>query len=58
MSNAAERFGPNTTKPMKLASAPGTPWHSIPDDWSCPDCGLAKSEFDMEEAFSAKASSE
>jgi rubredoxin len=28
--------------------APGTPWHAIPDDWACPDCGLAKSEFDME----------
>ncbi|MFL6636671.1 MAG: rubredoxin [Massilia sp.] len=28
---------------------PGTPWSAIPDDWACPDCGLAKSEFDMEE---------
>ena len=27
--------------------APGTPWAGIPDDWSCPDCGVAKSEFQM-----------
>jgi len=29
--------------------APGTPWKAIPDDWACPDCGLAKAEFEMEE---------
>jgi rubredoxin len=28
--------------------APGTPWKMIPEDWACPDCGLAKCEFDME----------
>lgn len=27
--------------------APGTPWEEIPDDWSCPECGAQKSEFDM-----------
>ncbi|MCI5078265.1 rubredoxin [Oricola sp.] len=27
--------------------APGTRWEDIPDDWVCPDCGAAKSEFDM-----------
>ena len=37
--------------------APGTPWSAIPEDWSCPDCGLAKSEFNMEETFSARESS-
>ena len=28
---------------------PGTPWSAIPDDWACPDCGLIKAEFEMEE---------
>ena len=27
--------------------APGTRWEDIPDDWSCPECNAAKSEFDM-----------
>lgn len=27
--------------------APGTRWEDIPDDWSCPECSAAKSEFDM-----------
>ena len=25
--------------------APGTPFEEIPDDWVCPVCGVAKSEF-------------
>ena len=25
--------------------APGTPFASIPDDWSCPDCGVSKDDF-------------
>ena len=29
--------------------APGTRFESIPDDWSCPDCGVAKADFDMVE---------
>lgn len=29
--------------------APGTPWEEIPEDWSCPDCGVSKAEFDMVE---------
>ena len=29
--------------------APGTRWDDIPDDWSCPDCGAAKSDFEMVE---------
>ena len=28
---------------------PGTRWDDIPDDWSCPDCGAAKSDFEMSE---------
>jgi rubredoxin len=27
--------------------APGTRWDDIPDDWECPDCGVAKSKFKM-----------
>jgi rubredoxin len=29
--------------------APGTRWADIPDDWVCPECGTAKSDFDMVE---------
>lgn len=29
--------------------APGTAWEDIPEDWSCPDCGVSKAEFDMVE---------
>lgn len=29
--------------------APGTTWADIPDDWVCPECGTAKSDFDMVE---------
>ena len=29
--------------------APGTRWEDIPEDWSCPDCGAAKSDFEMVE---------
>lgn len=27
--------------------APGTKWEDVPEDWSCPECGVAKSDFDM-----------
>lgn len=27
--------------------APGTRWEDIPDDWVCPSCGAAKSDFEM-----------
>lgn len=26
---------------------PGTAWDSIPDSWSCPDCGVRKTDFCM-----------
>ena len=26
---------------------PGTPWADVPPDWTCPDCGADKSEFEM-----------
>jgi rubredoxin len=29
--------------------AAGTRWSDIADDWSCPDCGVAKADFDMVE---------
>ena len=28
---------------------PGTRWADIPDTWVCPDCGMAKSQFEMVE---------
>lgn len=27
--------------------APGTRWEDVPDDWTCPDCGVGKDEFEM-----------
>jgi rubredoxin len=27
--------------------APNTRWADIPDDWECPDCGIAKADFEM-----------
>ena len=29
--------------------APGTLWADVPDTWTCPDCGVAKSDFEMQE---------
>lgn len=28
--------------------APGTPWEAVPEDWVCPECGMAKADFAME----------
>lgn len=28
---------------------PGTLWKDIPNDWMCPDCGVSKASFNMEE---------
>ena len=25
----------------------GTRWEDIPEDWACPECGVAKADFDM-----------
>ncbi len=33
--------------------APGTRWADIPEDWSCPDCGVAKADFEMIEIAAA-----
>lgn len=27
--------------------APGTKWEDVPEDWTCPDCGAPKSDFQM-----------
>jgi len=37
---------------IKEGIYPGTRWEDIPDDWSCPDCGIAKSKFKMIEVVS------
>jgi rubredoxin len=29
--------------------APGTRWEDIPINWSCPECGAAKEDFEMVE---------
>lgn len=29
--------------------AAGTPWADIPANWACPDCGVAKADFEMVE---------
>ena len=27
--------------------APGTRWEDIPESWSCPQCGVTKSDFSL-----------
>jgi rubredoxin len=27
--------------------APGTDWADVPDDWTCPECGVSKQDFEM-----------
>ena len=29
--------------------APGTAFEALPDDWSCPDCGVSKSDFEPQD---------
>jgi len=29
--------------------APGTRWQDIPESWCCPECGVAKADFEMVE---------
>jgi len=29
--------------------APGTRWEDVPADWTCPECGVTKAEFEMVE---------
>lgn len=28
---------------------PGTRWEDVPEDWTCPDCGAPKTDFEMME---------
>ena len=28
---------------------PGTAWEDVPADWACPECGVAKADFEMVE---------
>ncbi len=27
----------------------GTRWEDVPDDWTCPECGVTKADFEMVE---------
>ena len=42
--------------------APGTKWDDVPDDWTCPDCGVGKEDFELipgsDEGDAAEESSE
>ncbi len=29
--------------------AAGTRWADVPENWACPDCGVAKADFEMRE---------
>lgn len=29
--------------------APGTTWDAVPENWTCPDCGAPKADFEMVE---------
>ena len=29
--------------------APGTAWNDIPEDWCCPECGVSKEDFLMQQ---------
>ena len=29
--------------------AAGTAWADVPDSWACPDCGVAKADFEVTE---------
>jgi len=26
---------------------PGTKWEALPEDWTCPDCGAPKEDFEL-----------
>ncbi len=35
---------------------PGTAWKDVSGDWLCPDCGMGKDDFEMEEVGSGQLS--
>lgn len=32
---------------MEHGIAPGTPWAAVPLNWTCPECGARKEDFEM-----------
>ena len=38
--------------------APGTKWADVPDDWTCPDCGVGKNDFELIPGTDDEAESE
>ena len=38
--------------------APGTKWADVPDDWTCPDCGVGKDDFELIPGTEDEAESE
>ena len=38
--------------------APGTKWADVPDDWTCPDCGVGKDDFELIPGTEDEADSE
>lgn len=38
--------------------APGTKWADVPDDWTCPDCGVGKDDFELIPGTDDEADSE
>ncbi len=40
-------YDPETGDP-DTGIAPGTPFEDIPDDWTCPACGVGKEHFEKE----------
>ena len=39
-------YDPSEGDPQSGVPA-GTPFESLPDDWSCPDCGSTKADFEQ-----------
>ena len=37
------------TDVVEKSIAPGTRWEDVPETWTCPDCGVTKSDFEMVE---------
>ncbi len=34
---------------MEDGIAPGTLWADVPEDWTCPECGVSKADFEVVE---------
>lgn len=42
----AHVYDPETGDPAN-GIPPGTTWESVSDDWTCPDCGVGKDDFEQ-----------